>query len=194
MKEQWGLSQDDFDRLLAWLGPDREEAGVKYESIRRGLIELFESWKCCEPEALADETINRVVVRVEEIAPKYTGNPALYFYGVAKNVRHEYLRKKPDAPLLVDPALPTVSQSNEKEQLSAYLDQCLDELPAADKKLVLMYYQGDKHERIEARKRLVEQLNVSNNALRVRIFRIRLTLEQCINRCIEAAERGNKSS
>jgi RNA polymerase sigma factor (sigma-70 family) len=194
MKKQWGLSQDEFDRLLAWLSPEREQAGAKYESIRSGLIELFDSWKCCEHEALADETINRVVAKVDSIAPHYSGDPALYFYGVAKNVRHEYLRKRQDLPLLVDCKLPAVSQSNEKEQLSACLDQCLNELPAPDKDLVLMYYQGDKKARIEARKRLVEQMSVTSNALRVRLFRIRSTLEECIAHCVEAAERGNKSS
>lgn len=193
MKKQWGLSQDEFDRLLAWLSPEREQAGAKYESIRSGLIELFDSWKCCEPEGLADETINRVVVKVDSIAPHYSGDPALYFYGVAKNVRHEYLRKRQDLPLLVDSVLPAVSQSNEKEQLSACLDQCLNELPEPDKNLVLMYYQDDKKARIEARKRLVEQMSVTSNALRVRLFRIRSTLEQCIAHCVEAAERGNKS-
>lgn len=193
MKKQWGLSQSQFDRLLSWLGSEPEPAGEKYESIRRGLIELFDGWKCCEPEDLADETINRVVVKVDRISPNYSGDPALYFYGVAKNVRHEYLRKKPAVPLLVNAASPA-EQSDKKEQLYACLDQCLDELPATDKDLILMYYQGEKRAKVEARRWLGEQKNVTSNTLRVRVYRIRLILERCIEFCIETSEQGNKSS
>jgi len=191
MKKQSGLSQGEFDRLLAWLSPDREQAGEKYESIRRGLIELFDCWKCREPEDLADETINRVVGRVDGIAPDYSGDPALYFYGVAKNVRHEYLRKRQTVQLL-DTAFRAIPQYDEKEQLFACLDQCLNELPTADKDMVLIYYEGDKKARIEARKRLGEQIRLTSNTLRVRLYRIRLTLEQCVEQCVEASEDGNK--
>ena len=189
MKKQWGLSQDEFDRLLDWLAPEREQAGVKYETIRRGLIELFESWTCYEPESLADETINRVSAKVKNIASEYSGDPALYFYGVAKNVRHEYRRKKRELPLIMDSTLKAASQSNEKEQLYACLDKCLNELPPGDKELALMYYQGDKGARIAMRKYLIEKLRVTSNTLRVRLFRIRLALEECVVRCVEANER-----
>lgn len=193
MKKQWGLSQAEFDRLLKWLGTDPEQAGEKYETIRRGLIELFEGWACCQPEDLADETINRVVVKVDRIAPTYSGDPALYFYGVAKNVRHEYLRKKPVLPLMPGVAA-RPEQSDNTEQLFACLDQCLDELSTGDKETILMYYQGDKKAKVEARKSLRAQISVSSNTLRVRVYRIRSILERCVERCVEASERGNKSS
>jgi RNA polymerase sigma factor (sigma-70 family) len=193
MKKQWGLSQSEFDRLLSWLGAEPEQAGEKYESIRKGLIELFEGWNCCQPEDLADETINRVVVKVDSIAPKYSGDPALYFYGVAKNVRHEYLRQKPILPLLPNVASP-LEHSDKTEELYACLDQCLDELSATDKNVILMYYQGDKKAKVEARKWLGEQINVTSNALRVRVYRIRSILERCVEQCVETSEQGNKSS
>lgn len=193
MKKQWGLSQAEFDRLLDWLGDDPEQAGEKYETIRRGLIELFQGWKCCQPEDLADETINRVVVKVERIAPEYSGDPALYFYGVAKNVRHEYLRQKPVLSLTPGVASPP-EQSDKTEQLFACLDRCLDELPVTDKNMILMYYEGDKKTKVAARKWLGEQMNVTSNTLRVRVYRIRAILESCVERCLEANEQGNKSS
>src|ERR1044072_3114149 len=193
MKKQWGLSQSEFDRLLSWLGAEPEQAGQKYESIRRGLIELFEGWKCCQPEDLADETINRVAVKVETVAPNYSGDPALYFYGVAKNVRHEYLRQKPVLPLLPN-AVARANESNKKKQLYAGLDRCIDELAPADKNMILLYYQGDKRAKVEARKWLGEQISVTSNALRVRVHRLRAILERCVERCLEANEQGNKSS
>jgi hypothetical protein len=31
------MNMDDFDRFLAWLDPNRDEAGRRYEEIRRRL-------------------------------------------------------------------------------------------------------------------------------------------------------------
>jgi hypothetical protein len=57
-----------------------------------------------------------------------------------------------------------------------------------------MYYQGDKKAKVEARKWLGEQINVTSNALRVRVYRIRSILERCVEQCVETSEQGNKSS
>jgi len=57
-----------------------------------------------------------------------------------------------------------------------------------------MYYQGDKRAKVEARKSLGEQISVTGNALRVRVYRLRAILERCVVRCVEASEQGNKSS
>ncbi len=85
--------EKDFDALLSWLDPDRERAGEKYETIRQGLIKMF-SWKrASDPEGLADETINRVTRKVAAIREGYVGDPRLYFYGVAKRVLLEEVRR-----------------------------------------------------------------------------------------------------
>src|SRR6266571_4389824 len=93
MKTDWVLTQDAFDSLLDWLNADRVLAGKKYEAIRLRLIKIFTCRGCPEAEDLADETINRVTARVEEVANTYEGDPALYFYGVAQKLHLEYLRK-----------------------------------------------------------------------------------------------------
>src|SRR5688572_10205931 len=98
-KNRQVLSQAEFDRLLTWFDIDRDKAGEKYESIRQALIELFDAWSCCGAEELADETINRVGTKLDEIVPTYSGDPALYFFGVAKMVHHEYFRVKRDLEL-----------------------------------------------------------------------------------------------
>ena len=60
MKSTWALSQEAFDRLLAWLDPDRDRAGERYEEIRRKLIGIFLRRGCSTAEDLTDEAINRV--------------------------------------------------------------------------------------------------------------------------------------
>src|ERR1044072_6747769 len=97
MKNEWNLTQDAFDKFLTWLNPNREQAATKYEEVRRKLIKIFACRGCAEAEDLADETINRVIRKMQELIDSYVGDPALYFYGVARNVHLEYVRKSPPA-------------------------------------------------------------------------------------------------
>src|SRR5215217_6239143 len=167
------LSPEDFEQLLNWLDPDPQRAGEKYESIRRGLTALFDNWKCLEADSLADETINRVLTKVPNIAPTYSGDPALYFYGTAKRVRYEQLRRPRPEPLMPNTKIVAT--------------------PAADRELILEYYRGDKNVKITCRRQLGERAGVSSSALRVRIFRLRGTLEECISKCLNARITGNRS-
>lgn len=67
MKTEWALSPEAFDAFLAWLDADRDSAGEKYEKIRRALIKDFVLRECIDPEALADEAIDRVIRDLPEI-------------------------------------------------------------------------------------------------------------------------------
>ena len=98
MNKEWVLTQESFDALLAWLDPNRELAGRKYEDIRTRLIKIFSCRGCYEPEDLADETINRVTKKLKDIESSFVGERARYFYGVANKVHMEYLRRKPAPP------------------------------------------------------------------------------------------------
>jgi hypothetical protein len=99
----WDLTEGAFDKFLVWLSPDRDQAALKYEQIRRGLIAIFEARGCAEAEELADVTIDRVVKRLREMADIYDGDPAPYFYAVAHCVQleYEYAKKNPPVPALV---------------------------------------------------------------------------------------------
>ena len=97
-KSKADLTREALDRLLHWLDRDRDRAGQRYEQIRSGLIEVFLCRGAVDQEELADETINRVAGKVQEIADNYVGDPTLYFYGVAKMVYLEYSRRKLVAP------------------------------------------------------------------------------------------------
>src|SRR5690242_3678024 len=165
MTQERDLSQAEFDGLLDWLDLERERAAAKYEVIRRGLIELFDSRGCSDAEHLADKTINTVARKVAQIAPTYSGQPAHYFYGVAKNVLHEYFRDK-TLPLSESSAA-VLCDSEDREQLFGCLDRCLDKLSTADRDLILTYYQALKREKIDTRQRLKTTLSLTSNALRV---------------------------
>jgi DNA-directed RNA polymerase specialized sigma24 family protein len=178
-KRKWDLSQQSFESLLSWLDSDRERAGNRYEEIRGRLIKIFGCRGCAEPDFLADETINRVSRRVEEIASTYEGDPALYFYGVANKIYLEQLKKQ--KPLTKTPVVPSM---NDFEQEYVCLENCIRQLPADSRDLVLQYYQHEQHAKIVNRQLLAERLGIGLNALRIRAHRTRLALRKCIMSCL----------
>jgi len=182
MNKEWILTQESFDALLTWLDPNREQAGQKYEEIRTRLIKIFACRGCYEPEDLADETINRVTNKLKEIEGTFTGERARYFYGVANKVHLEYLRRKPAPPLP-----PPLHDTDEIEHEYDCLEQCMQRLTTDNRELVLQYYQQEKQAKIEHRKRLAEQLGIALNALRIRAYRIRASLQECVQNCVHGA-------
>ena len=86
MKTHSNLTEEEFRRLIDWLGPDDATAGARYEFIRQGLILFFVHRQCLDAEDLTDETINRVAKKLEKLAVSYEGERVRYFHGVAKKV------------------------------------------------------------------------------------------------------------
>ncbi len=190
MKKDWELTQDLFDKLLRWLDPDRERAAIKYEQIRTRLIKIFTCRGCFDAEELADETINRVASKIDEIAPGYEGDPTLYFFAVSQWVYQEYLRRKA-RQVDVSPEA-AAGQEGNNDCLPAdddgeyeCLERCMEDLPAANRRLVLEYYRHEKQAKIDHRKKLAEELGIGVNALRIRVHRIRHELEKCMHICLE---------
>lgn len=179
-KKKWELNQESFEALLRWLHSDREQAGKRYEDIRGRLIKIFGSRGCAEPDSLADETINRVAKRVDEISQTYTGDPALYFYGVANKIYMEQLRKQKPVE-----RLPPVPDLDDYEEEYVCLEGCIGHLPARSRDLVLQYYEHEQQDKIVQHQRLAERFGIGLNALRIRAHRARLVLRKCIINCLE---------
>ncbi len=180
------LTQNNFDCMLDWLDSNRTKAGEKYEAIRRGLIEIFNYRGCIGSEDLADETIDRVAKRVEEIKKTYAGDPTRYFYGVGKKVHLEYLKKRHFVEL---PPLLEAPQPADVETQYACLDKCMGQLTAHNRTLILQYYSERKQAKIDSRRAILKVLNLKPSALRVRVFRIRQALEKCVRQCLELRTR-----
>lgn len=183
MGHNWTLTQESFDALLTWLSPDREQAGRKYEEIRQRLIKIFTCRGCATPEDLADESINRVIRRLKDIREQYTGDKALYFFGVAHKVFLESI-KHPPTPAVVPPR----ESSEEVEREYMCLEHCVNSLHRQNRELVIRYYQKEKRAKIDDRKQLAEQLGIALNALRIRAHRIRAGLQRCMQDCLARQE------
>ena len=174
------ITQEQFDSLLTWLDHDRELAGRKYETIRSGLVRIFVSKGFSDAEDLADETINRVMQRLPDIRANYSGEPACYFHGVARNIIRESSRRKEIAA--------GVNDGRVEPNLKAYeehncLGHCLDRLPASKRELILEYYLYEGHEKVEHHRQMAGQLKITEGAIRSRAYQIRLRLQNCMREC-----------
>ena len=170
-----GPTDEPFDKLLRWLDPDRDKAAEKHERIRHRLIRVFSSRGCYEAEDLADQTISVVTSKIDWLRENYVGDPALYFYAVAKKIFLEWLkRKSPPNPPPPEPAPPEV------EQLATYLDDCMDQLLPAERDLVLRYHEFERQEKIRNRKKLAEESQLTRNALRIKVCHLHARLRDCL--------------
>ena len=189
MKRERDPTPEEFEKLLAWLAADRDEAGRKYETIRYRLIRIFVTRGCVEAERLADEVMNRVAVRIDKLVLTYQGDPTKCFHGFADKVHLEYLRDQRELPLNESPPQPSPpddEREREKlEQEDECLTQCMRELSAPESKLFRRYFQDEKRAKINARKSLALELRLTANALRIKAHRLRRRLRRCMEACLD---------
>ena len=191
------LAQEDLDRLMARLDPDRDQAGLKYEAIRNRLIRFFRSRNCRNPEDLTDKCLDRLARRVATLEIR---DMLTFALKIARFVVREYWRVPEDDPIESD------TESNagtfisgrdknegeapeEAEAMMRALEACLDQLEKADRELILSYQNTTSETKDYLRKQLARRIGISMDALRVRTFRIRQRLEDCVNRSAEGTHK-----
>jgi DNA-directed RNA polymerase specialized sigma24 family protein len=192
-RQKWTLTQDAFDQLLGAFGGDRDSAGRKYLEIRNNLTRFFEWRGCTFPEDHADETINRMAKRLAE--GEAIVNHSGYAIGVARMLLMEINkgRQREQAALAEIGAAPDVYlPANDDESRLDCLRNCLQTLSPDNRELILQYYQGEKGEKIENRKKLIDRLGIPVNTLRMRALRLRERLQSCVEECLNGPSLGRK--
>jgi DNA-directed RNA polymerase specialized sigma24 family protein len=193
------LTQAAFHRLLNWLNEENEDddsGGRKYEEMRQKLISYFDRRNCRSPEDLADETLNRVALKLDEKGSITNVTPAQFCFIKARQVLHEYWRRPDLKEIALEDTLVTdlpdqhpslVINSNdeqeEEEKRMRCLEHCLQNLKRSDHDLIIRYYYGEERVKIDNRQKLANELGISSKALVVRALRIRKKLEECVERC-----------
>jgi len=185
-KSDWTLSAEALAGFLVCLDPDSDRAGEKYESLRLTLMKFFD-WRGAQfPEECADETINRVIRKIDE--GETIRDIPTYCHGVARLVLLEKLKgpesKRADFEEL-PPAALVAPEPEEKDERRDCFEGCLKELPVESRQLILQYYSDEKREKIDRRSALAQRLGIPLNALRSRAQRIRNRLEECVHGCLK---------
>ncbi|HXU38166.1 MAG TPA: sigma-70 family RNA polymerase sigma factor [Blastocatellia bacterium] len=179
-------NDDPVEQFLTRCEPEVSSSAERHRRLRSKLVSFFR-WKRCEdPEALADETIARLVTNIR--AGAVIEKPGSYVRGIALNVYREHIREiirlrphQADWEL----ALQKPEGSPEERAVSECMNLCLDKL-SDDKRLVLeRYYSED-----ESREQLAAWFGLTLPALRIKIFRIKAELKDCFQKCIGRSSPG----
>lgn len=180
----WTLTEEAFAKFLAYLDPDKERAGERYEALRLTLVKFFD-WRGAHfPEECADETFNRVARKIE--SGEAVRDIATYCHGVARRIFLESTRRPEHKKVSLDAAASIGTANSAPVETNPQRDcfeQCLASLPGESRQLILEYYESEKRGKIDNRLLLSEKLGIPLNALRSRAQRVRAKLEQCVNRC-----------
>jgi DNA-directed RNA polymerase specialized sigma24 family protein len=187
---QWILTQQGLETFLTRLDPDRDQAGLAYEQIRKKLVTFFRVNGCWEAEELVDKTLDRVIRRLEEVE---VHELLAFIRGVARHVASETHKSKvrqvslDDAPEIVrkDAVDHSEEQATAEKRLSC-LEKCASRLRQADRELMFEYYRLDGAQKIENKRKMAGALEITAGTLRVRVFRLRQQLEDCMTPCMEA--------
>jgi RNA polymerase sigma factor (sigma-70 family) len=190
------ISPEDFEELLAWLDPNREVAGEIYAQIHHDIAKLF-NWRGCEDaEALTDQVFDIVARKAKELRQSYEGDPRFYFHAVAKNLIKENLKKVgTHVPFEEADLSHQITDDGEEPAVDREecLESCLAELSPDKRELILQYYAKEKQAKIDNRHELAKRLGISIENLRVRAFRLKPVLVECVERCLQKKQVDNET-
>ena len=189
MNSNWQPTDESWKKFLTWLDPDVESAAQRYEEIRAALIAYFRKERWPGAEDMADEVINRVIRRGQELFDSYVGDPKNYFKSSAKNLHLDYVRKYPPQPDVqfheeADHRTTFDEKKEMEDRRYACLEECVRRLTEENRKLAIAYHEKEKGAKIEHHKELAESFGITINALRLRMFRIHAMLRDCVTKCL----------
>lgn len=187
MKINHEVARENFDKLLSWLSHDRDDAGVRFEQIRGGLIRYFRLKGCHEPELLADESMNRVINRIDTLDLMTGASPTSLFYGFASKVFLEYLRTEKKRHVQLTDTFERIYAAALPSPADPAIDclrKCMNGLNGVDGKLIVEYYSEDKQAKFEVRRQIARQKEMAMGALHTKIHRIKGILRPCVEKCI----------
>ena len=196
------LTEASWDALLDFLDPDRaarrgpdrdREAELKYLEVVRKLVFFFAGRGCADAEDLALESVMRVAGKCAGVDASGYGERIGYFYGVARNVLHEWQRdslrestkREAFGRELARLGISDPQAWTRKEAVHRCLELCLAKLNHRARRLILSYYREERAAKIESHRQLADEFGKSVNALRIEVHRIRHTLRQCVLGCMQ---------
>ena len=191
------LQPESWNDLFDFLDPRRASksaaerdalASAKCSEIRRKLECYFSARGCPEAEDLAVETLLRVAGRCREVDSTGFSDPTGYFYGVARNVLHEWRRRAAADETsreavrteLLRMPLPAQGAWSDTEWVHRCLGHCLSTLGGRAGRLLLSYYAGSGSAKIASHRALADEAGKSVNSLRIEVHRLRKALRECL--------------
>jgi RNA polymerase sigma factor (sigma-70 family) len=130
-------------------------------------------------EALASDSAQEVFIKIWESLDSFRGESSIstWIYRISVNTCLLYLRKQSTKKEKVTDVFPSIAAeqySFEEEEKLQKMYACIQKLEEKDKMITLMMLEGIGYQEIS------EVLGITEEALRVRIHRIKKNLTQCV--------------
>ena len=209
------LSTEDYVRFLLLFDSDREQAGEKYERLRRKLKLIFSQRRCNEKEIedLVDKVFDQIftmlikrktVENIDHLSKYIAKRHTLqrYWDEINKN-QQNFISINDDFVIdsFINQNIQEERLKNEEDfifnEIFPNLDEiakrlfhlrfCIDKLTKTsdEKKMILGYYSSEDQKAYQIRKELADYLGITSGNLRIRVNRLQEKLFNCINNCLE---------
>lgn len=178
------MHKASLDKILNLLGPDDDAAAAEYCKLHERLSRFFDWNGSDDPEALADEVMDRLGRRVvESDAKEHVRNLSVFALGIARLLLLEELRRqRRQADTNRSWAAQRSNSSPDAEAMDAALQHCLKRLELDRRRLIERYYTFGDRKKAAIHQSLAKDIGVTVHALRNRALRARQDLEECMRR------------
>ena len=178
------MQENSLEALLALLGAGSKDAGAAYRELHLRLVRLFRLQSDSDPEALADEAMDRlgkIAVRTNTAGARQIDSPVALALGIARHLLQEDQRRQMrETATARDWVGSRVQESKAEAEILEAISTCLATMPAGKRDLLTTYYEWRGERKIEHHRNLAEKLGLTLNALRNRLMRARQELDACV--------------
>jgi DNA-directed RNA polymerase specialized sigma24 family protein len=176
------MMQPEFlDALLEALGETREQAGATYREIHERLTRFFRLNNGSDPQALADEVMDRLARRTANDPKGEIVSPQAFALGIARHLLQEDQRRQArEISVARDWNVFPGTAEKDQEHLLVDLEECMRRMSEEKRKLLLSYYSWQEGKKIDHHRGMADRLGLTMNALRNRMMRIRNELDNCV--------------
>lgn len=161
---------------------NQDEAGVAYNELRNSLVRFFQIKGDSDPDEAADLTLDRAALKIPKDTP--IENLTGYCFGVARFIFLERVRR---TKKLNDAAAEFYSKRNSSEIVQetddefTVLRKCFEKLTNAEKLFLRDYFADLPFSELDkSRRQTCLENDITPNNLRLRVFRLRQRLENCV--------------
>jgi hypothetical protein len=175
------LTPEILNKLLEALSKDKAAAGLAYTKLRNSLIRFFQIKGDSDPDDSADVTLDRVAVKISQNVeiPDVTK----YSFGVARFVFLERIKLARKDKIAAEGFYADKTLTKIEPESDDFLPfrECFNNLTDDEKQILREYFADVPASKLfEQRKNLQIKYNISLNSLRVKVFRLRERLENCV--------------
>ncbi len=175
------LTPENLTKLLAAFSDNQAMAGEAYTKLRDSLIRFFQIKGDSDPDDSADETLDRVASKISQNVP--IPDLTKFSFGIARFVFLERIKLDEKQRIAAKGFYADKISIKPEAETDAFspLRECFNHLADDEKQILQEYFADIPHPNLlEQRKKMQIKYDISLSGLRVKIFRLRERLGNCL--------------